>query len=258
MIRVSIATMLCLSLTLVGCDDEEAVEQESTEPIVGVLELPIAYRFQPAAPANAIAIEVAPANLRVDGHTIVELANSKLPEGAVAGDSITELTHAIDSGPARSAATLRLLGSTPWRTTMLILNTLKKSGINTLAFMVRQGTSTEPGYLVIDAYEVREESDEYHEPPATHLLSWSEMPGAWQDMYSACREGPYVDCAFKPESIAEGGKMHMTLFARGNGVKVDLNRFGAPDPEPTAPAEPSSSTASPPSPAQKRSLCLPR
>ena len=236
-IRRFLVPLLALSIGLIGCDDEEE-NQESPDPMVGVMEVPISYRYETSPPSEALAIEVAPGNLRVEGRTIVELDNGKLPADAVSGTTIPELRVQIDAGPARRSATLRLIGSTPWRTTMLILSTLKAANLSEVAIMTRQGVGTDLGYLTLTNWDIREESDEFHEPPATHLRNWNEIAEAWEPMYTACREGQYVDCAYKAPNIAEGGKMHMTLFARGNGVKVELHRFGAPEPEAAAPAQP--------------------
>ncbi len=236
--RAFLPVLLLASLVFTGCGDDGDENQESTDPIVGVLELPISYRYEASAPSDAVAIEIAPANLRVDGHTILELDNGKVPESSVGGapPTITELRSALEGGPARRVATLRILGSTPWRTTMLVLSTLKETRVAEASFMVRQGTGTEIGYLNLTNWEIREELDEFHEPPATHLRSWDEIGDIWEEMYTACRAGPYVDCSFKAPNIAEGGNMHMELFARGNAVKIDLHRFGAPEPEGPAPA----------------------
>ena len=242
--------VLGLSLAFVGCDDEEE-NQESTDPLVGVMELPIAYRYETAAPSGAVEIEVSPSNLRVDAHTVVELDNGKIPDAALVGGTVTELKHAVESGPARRGANLRILGSTPWRTTTLVLQTLKEAGVTDIAFEVRQGAGTEAGYMALGTWDIREQEDEFHEPPATYVRNWDELAPLWEEMYGACREGPYVDCAFKPGNIAEGGRMHMTLFARGNGVKIDLQRVGGPDIEESAPAAPAMIDGiAPPEPAE--------
>ena len=249
----SLAPVLGLGLILglgVGCDEEEE-NQESADPIVGVMELPISYRYDPSAPSGAVEIEIGPSNLRVDAHTVVELENGKIPDGAVVGSVITELKHAIESGPARRAAKLRILGATPWRTTTMVLATLKAANVSDIAFEVRQGAGTEAGYLALGQWDVRDQSDEFHEPPATYARSWSEIADVWEEMYGACRDGQYVDCAFKPAAIAEGGKMHMTLFARGNGVKIDLQRYGAPEPEQAAAPEPALLDGIAPDPAEQ-------
>ena len=133
---------------------------------------------------------------------------------------------------------MSLHANLPYETTTRILATLQAANVHEAAFAVRAGTSTDAAWMVLPRFEVREEVDEFYEWPASHTRAWSELGPVWSDMYSACREEHYVDCAFKATNIAEGGNMHITLFARGNAVKVDLHRFGAPDPEPTRPSGP--------------------
>ena len=53
------STLAVLSLAL-GCDDEsEEAEAESPEPVVGVMELPISFRFD-SEPQNALRVEASP------------------------------------------------------------------------------------------------------------------------------------------------------------------------------------------------------
>lgn len=234
---VLLAGLCALSMSF-GCEDEEAENSESAEPILGIMEMPISFRHQPAAPNNAIQIEASPSRLRLDGTTVLEWESGRVPEASQDGMVIRELATALAAAPTRSAAALSLHANVPYETTGRILATLQAANVHEAAFAVRAGTSTDPGWLVLPRFEVREEVDEYYEWPASHTRGWGELDAVWSDMYSACREDHYVDCAFKAQNIAEGGNMHITLFARGNAVKVDLHRFGAPDPEPTSPSGP--------------------
>lgn len=236
MIRLLILPALVLAI---ACGEEEA-PTESAEPVVGALELPISLRHGPA-PTGAVRIEVAPDRLRVDGHTIMEVAGGEIPMTERSGDQgglITKLAQALSSGPARRSAQLRLHANTPYRTAALVLSTIKRNNINEVSFEVRQGSSTEIGYLTVSSFETRLESDEWAQVPATHQRLWSELEPIWADMYTSCREEHYVDCAFKPGAISQGGKMQITLFARGNALKVELHQFEAPE-QPARPNAPS-------------------
>jgi len=229
--RAVIATIAALALC--ACGEEEPVETESPDPVVGPLELPISFRHETSAPATPLRVEIAPGRLRLDGHTLFEMSGGEIPEGERSGDVVPKLAEAIAGSAARNAAVIRAAAPTPYMTTSLVLNTLSEANIQQVAFAVRKGSTTDMGYLKLDRFQVRAEGDEWVEFPQSHQRRWNELEPIWSDMYSACRENHYVDCAFKPESIAEDGAMQITLFTRGNAVKVELHRFGAPDPEPS-------------------------
>ena len=225
----------------VACDEEEAGEVESAEPIVGVMELPISLRHEGSAPNNAVQIEVAPSKLRVDGHTILDLDNGQVPNAERAGDTITKLTAAISAGSARRVAALRLHANTPYMTTALIMGTLKQANIHEVGIAVRRGTGTDIGWLMLGNIDVREEDQHaWATFPASHQRRWDEIASHWEAMTAACSESEHkVDCAYKPTNIAEGGDMQINLFARGNAVKVEMHRFGEEDAgTPAAPSGP--------------------
>lgn len=229
---------LCASLTAVGCGGEPEEPAESAEPILGVMEMPISFRFEPSEPANAVRIEASPSRLRLDGTTILEWERGRVPEASEDGLGIRELSAAIAAAPARRTAALSLHANLPYATMARIMGSLAAADVHEAAFAVRQGTTTTPGWLGIGRFEVREQSTEPHEWPATHMRGWPLMGEKWQEMYDACRENHYVDCAYKARNVAEGGLMHITLFARGNAVKVDLLRLGEPVPEEATPRGP--------------------
>lgn len=224
----TLIAVLSASLLAFACGGEEEVPEESAEPIMGLMEFPISHRLSPNAPANAIRIELSPTRLRFDGRTLLEVDNGRIPDEARTGDSITALQMAITSGPARRAADLSLHANTPWITTTLVVATLEAAGVTELAFAVRSVGEPNAGYLILDDYDVREEREELYDFPDTHMPAWGNVAMHWETMYGACRENHYVDCAFKPETIAEGGQTHITLFTRGNGVKIELHRVGEP------------------------------
>ena len=226
---------LCLTMTI-ACDEEEPAPTEPEGPIVGALELPISLRHG-AAPSGAVRIELAPDRLRVDSHTILEVEEGAIPMSERSAEQINKLADALRNGPARRSAQLRLYASAPYLTTALIVSTLKAANISQIAFEVRKGQTPDIGYLALDNFGTRLESEEWAEVPATHQRHWDELAPHWAAMYSSCRENHYVDCAFKPGTIATGGKMQMTLFARGNAIKIELHQFEAPEqPTKVAPA----------------------
>lgn len=225
---VLVSCALCLAL--VACDEEEAEETESTEPIVGVMELPISLRHA-EAPNNAVQIEVSPTKMRVDAHTILDLDNGRVADAERAGDTITKLSAAIAGGSARRVAALRLHANTPYMTTALIMGTLKQANIHEVGIAVRRGTGTDVGWLMLGNIDVRDEDQhEWATFPGTHQRRWDEIGQHWEAMTEACTASEHkVDCAYKPASIAEGGDMQINLFARGNAVKVEMHRFGVED-----------------------------
>lgn len=233
-----LAPVLALSLVSVACGEEVPVDEESADPIVGLMELPISLRYTSSAPSNALRIEVSPDRLRLDAHTVVELSGGSLPEGAVgANRQITALKQAIDGGAARRVAELTFYGSTPWDTSLAVFETLQAANIGQLAFVVRAGATTDKGYLMVDDYAMVDPSQELAAFEGPGQRSWDDFRGKWQEIYQACRADHYVDCAYVPGTIAEGGQLHMTLFARGSALKIELHRFGIEDPPPsTGPA----------------------
>jgi hypothetical protein len=228
MSKRTLIAVLSASLLAFACGGEEEVPEESAEPIMGLMEFPISHRLAPSAPANAIGIELSPTLLRLDGRTLIELEGGRIPDEARAGNIITALRTGIESGPARRAAELSLHANTPYITTALLVATLKAANVAQLAFAVRTVGEPNAGFLTIDDYETREEAVDLYEFPAAQMPAWGNVATHWEAMYTSCRENHYVDCAFKPSSIAEGGQTHITLFARGNAVKIELHRVGEP------------------------------
>lgn len=228
MFKRTLVTVLSISLFAFACGGEEEVPEESADPIMGLMEFPISHRLTPNALSNAIRIEVSPTRVRVDGRTVLEIEGGRIPDEGRNGNIISALQTAIDGGPARRGAELSLHANTPYITTSLIVATLKAANVSQLAFAVRTVGEPNPGFLVIDNYETRDEVEELYEFPATHMPAWGNVATHWEAMYSACRENHYVDCAYKPALIAEGGQTHITLFTRGRGVKIELHRVGEP------------------------------
>ncbi len=242
--RLRATTLLlgCLALTVFGtsaCDDPEPAESEASAPAVGPLELPISLRYDTTAPASAVKIEISTGELRLEGQPVLALENGRVPDGERADSSLPKLAEALRSGPARRVAQLRIHGNVPYLTTALVLGTLKAANIHQASFEVRQGTGTNIGHLTLDRFDVRQETDdEWATFPASHQRSWEELAPHWEAMTAACRENHSVDCDYKPANIAEGGQMQITLFARGNAVKVELDRFGVEQPQPDTAAGP--------------------
>ncbi|MCA9616647.1 MAG: hypothetical protein KC586_28005 [Myxococcales bacterium] len=238
MLRLRLALSLLLALTFVACgDDAEGGEAVSTEPTVGLMELALSNRHD-AAPANAADIEISGSAIRLDGRDVLALEGGRVPEAERDGTRVPKLSEALAGAPGRRAATLRIYASTPYQTTALVLGTLKAANVAEVAFAVRRGATTDLGYLKIDGYDVREESSEPATVPATHQRQWAELAPVWESMTEACTASEHkVDCAYKPSTIAEGGDLQITFFARGSAVKLELERVrGVDAPPPSQPA----------------------
>jgi hypothetical protein len=239
MSRHRFAFALLLALGSVACgDDADEAEAASTDPTVGLLELSISNRHD-SEPTNAAAIEISGTAIRLDGRDVVPLDRGRVPDAARDGVRIPSLAQALAAAPARRAAVLRIYASTPYQTTALVLGTLKAANVPEVAFAVRRGATTELGYLKLEGYDVRAEvANEPITVPATHQRTWNELAPVWEAMTQACRDGEhFVDCAYKPTEIAEGGDLQITFFARGSAVKLELDRVrGVDAPAPTQPA----------------------
>lgn len=232
--RNALATFALVPLLFVSaaCEDDAEVQQESADPIVGIMELPISRRSGDPAPNNPLRIEVSPERLRLDAHTLVELQNGRVPASEQSNGAVTKLKNAIQSGAARSAATLRIHVNVPYETTAMVLKSLRDANVRQAGFEVRKGSGAETGWLVIDDFRVEPPSQEPVEFPGASQVMWDDFARAWESMYTACRMALYVDCNPKAIVVAEGGKALLTLWARGNGLKIDVTRFGGPDATP--------------------------
>jgi len=234
MTRTVIVCGLLACVLAVGCDDEEEVEEESPDPIVGVMELPISLRNTASAPSNAVFVEVSPTALRVDRHTVLELTGGRIPSGSRSGETLSTVMEAVNSGPARRAATIELHVNTPWETTSLILGSLKAANIHTVGFKVRKpGGVADMGYLVVENYSVQAASADPAELEGPTQRDWDEFVEVWQESYEGCRrpdanqDTHYVDCTYKPQVALEGGMLEIRFFSRGSALKAEFNRFGA-------------------------------
>jgi hypothetical protein len=195
--------------------------------------LPISLRNTASAPSNAISIEVSPTALRVDRHTVLELTAGRLPAGARSGETLSAVQSAISSGAARRAAIIELHVNTPWETTASLLGSLKAANIHTVAFVVRKpGGVADTGHLVIENYTVQAASADPTELEGPTQRNWDEFVELWQTSYEGCRRPDanqrehYVDCTYKPQVAAPGGKLEIRFFSRGSALKAEFNRFG--------------------------------
>jgi len=222
---------ILFTAVLTACGEQRPTP-ESTGPIVGALELPISLRRVSSAPTDAAHIEVAPGELRLENQKVIDLAQGHVPGAERTSGTITKLQSALRSGPARSIATLRIHVNVPYETTQLILTTLASTGMRRVAFEAREPATPNVGWLVLEQFEVAATSDDPHTFEGASQRTWDEFTAGWQQTFDACRRAHYVDCAFVPNTIAQGGQTNILLFMRGSALKVELTRFGAPEAEP--------------------------
>lgn len=225
--------MLALALPtafLPACGEEPEEVAEPTGPVVGDLSLPLSLRLE-SEPRDSYRFEVSPTELRLDGELVMALDRGDVPEAERSGDVLPKLAEALSGGTARRLASLRMHVNVPWLTTTLILNTLKQANVHEAGFVIRQSPDSNVGFLRLARFEVRPQSDEPAEFPPTHQRQWNELAPIWEQMQTSCREGNSVDCDYKPTNIAEDGNMQILLFARGQALKVQLDRFGIEEEE---------------------------
>lgn len=221
-----------------GCGGSEDQQQAaSTEPIVGVLELPLSHRNNAPAPTEAYRVEIAPSEVRLDGRTVLPLEGARVPQSERAGDVLTKLGAAISGGPARARAAIRMHVNTPWETTIFVLRTLERANVRSISFEVRKpGTTSDTGWLTLESWKVL--------PPGTaptfdpqFVRPWGDFTSQWLAAYDACRGAEYVDCDTVPVVPAPGGEVLVTLRSRGSAVKIEFTRVNGP-PIPEGPARP--------------------
>ncbi len=233
-----LAVVVFLAL-LAGCSDKRKVPAESTTPVVGIMELAVSGRTGDPAPSNPLHIEVAPDRIRLDAHTVVHLSDGTLAAADQVGGIIPKLAGAIGAGPARSSAALMVHVETPFDTLVAILATLKQQHIAQIGFEVRKRSTANTGFIDTASYDVSAPTDPPQPFAAPAQRTWDEMTAVWQQMHDACSLKDQVDCDLVPNPVAQGGQLAITLWVRGNGLKVHLTRFGGPDaaaPKPQAAA----------------------
>jgi hypothetical protein len=213
-----------------ACGEEEASEPPaSTTPIIGAFELPISRNNQGSQPSDAVRIELATNEIRVDGRTLLPLAAGRIAESEVTDRVVTKLRERLQSGNARSRAAVWVSANLPYATLADALQTMHAAGVREAHFAVRrEGSSPDVGWMRLSQWQVVPEGD-------THVRiegasrPWSEFTEFWREVYTACRAGRYVDCDGRPFNIAQGGELGGELWMRERGMKVTFFQFAMPD-----------------------------
>ncbi len=237
---LSLALLSALAAAVAVACGQSSGEEEApvdTTPIVGALELAISRNHDDTAPGNAALIEISPDELRLDHRPVITLERGRAADAEVSGGAITKLRPQLSTG-SRSAATLWVNANVPYLTLAQVMSTLHGAGVREASFAVRRGTTTggELGYMKLSRWRVAPAGTEpvAFESPAR---PWSDFVDHWREMYSSCREGQYIDCDGTPRNIAQGGELMVTLWARGQGMKVTFTQINGPTPEEQAAAE---------------------
>lgn len=208
-----------------ACGSKEEPPAESTEPLVGVLELPISLRNEGAVGADAARIEIAPSALRLDARTLFALESGRIPDAERAGDVLPKLQEALQTGAARRTGAIRMHVNTPLATLVAILATIKAANIQQIAFEVRKGGTIETGWLTLTSVRVEPPGRDPIRFEGVGARGWDEMVAAWEEAYAACRREHYVDCTPKPTTPAAGGMLALTFFARQSAIKAEFTRI---------------------------------
>jgi hypothetical protein len=237
----SFALTCLVSLCSLGfaCGKKEDAAAAPSGPIVGVLDLALSARNSGGAPSDAHEVELAANALNVGGLQVLTLTNGLFAPADQSGDLLPKLKDAFAKTPHAKLVFI-VSSSIPYSSAALVLSTAKAANIQSVAFKVRPpGSQTNTGYLTLDNFTVRPKTknDEDIAIAGAPTRPWSDFTSQWEAVQTACRAAPSGNCAFKPESIAEGGTLRTVLYAAGQGVNVAFFRVGAPPPPPPA-AEP--------------------
>jgi len=254
-----------LFVFVAGCGSKE----EPTAPvqdIVGILELPVAHRGSPSAPTGAARVDIGASELRLDGHSLTTLSNGALAPGDVSAGAIPKLRTALTG--SRATALLYVHSATPYGTTVAVLKTLRDAGVRNAVFAVRRvappptkgapppSPTLTASYLELRDFQVIPETEGEVAFPGLTPIPWPEVGNQWDAIKAACGESPTADCMWKPETLAPGGNAKITLRSRGDGVKVEFLRVGAPV-EVAAPVAPAMIDGVPPPPAAGEEVPVP-
>jgi hypothetical protein len=199
---------------------------------VGALELPISLRSKASAPAGAGEIEISPTELHFASHPVLTLTAAAVgaaDRAGAHGDQIPKLAAALSGGP-HSAIIMTVASGIPYETVALVLSTAKAAGARSVAFQVRPPGGTSSGYLALDSLDVRPKAKNYDEidVPGASKRPWGDFVSQWEAVQNGCRGSQTGSCAFKPESVADGGDLKIVLHSAGQGVNVEFFRIGPP------------------------------
>ncbi len=227
-------TLAAHALVACGQHADEAASTENAPPIVGALELAISRNHAGTQPTGAARIEISPSELRVDGQQVIALERGRAAASEVAGDVITQLRTRLGAG-SRSSAALWVNANVPYLTLAQVMKTIEAAGIHEVSFAVRVGTAgPQTGFMRLARWRVvpaGEEAVTFQSP----ARPWSEFAEHWQEVYDACRGGQYIDCDPRALNPAEGGNLQLTLWARGQGMKLTFQRIAPEGEEAAAP-----------------------
>jgi hypothetical protein len=234
--------VVCLLSCVAACGKKEEAAAPSG-PIVNVLDLALSARNSGTAPSDAHDVEVSSTALNVGGLQVVALTDGLFAPADRSGDIVPKLKDALTKTPHANMV-LSVSSSISYNTAAAVLATAKAANVNSVSFKVRPpGSQTNTGFLTLENFTVRAKTknDEDVAIPGAPTRPWSDFTSQWDAVQSGCRAAPTGNCASKPEAIAEGGNLRMSVYAAGQGVSVGFFRVGAPPPPPPA-AEPAKPT----------------
>ncbi len=238
--RIAVVRHLWLvlpGLVALGCGEEKA-EAPPAPPAVGIMELPISHRAGGSPSAGAVEVEVGPKELRVAGRKVMDLQNGRLPEGTAAPQTLSSLASALRDASGKPIV-LRLYVLVPQGTFVRVVRTLQEAAVGPIHLLVRKGPSTEVGHMVLPPLRFVSASERPVAFQGEAARSWDDFVKQWDAIYEACRDAAErVDCDGRPERVASGGQAELALFVRDEALKLEVHRFGAPEPEEQPPAEP--------------------
>ncbi|MBN1654471.1 MAG: hypothetical protein JXA30_11935 [Deltaproteobacteria bacterium] len=225
-----VIVLFSLLVFFVSCRSGKGTEE--TEPIVKIMELPVALRNKDPEPSSARKVEISFQELRVDGKTVLQLTEGKIPDSERSGLVAPKIESALDN-PRRSHISVEAYSGVPFKTLLLTLGSAQSTGTRNASFRVREpGQTDKTGWLEIKNFKVLESTWEEITFDNVSSRPWTDFVNVWEDVAMACRrQKSVVFCKDMPTKISQRGRLQIILSTAGSAITLEFKQVGEPRPE---------------------------
>ena len=205
-----------------GCGDKES-EEKPAAPIVGAYDLPVSKRND-AKPAGDFVIEVSSNALQANGEKLLDLENGKFKKADVKAGTLPALAAKLNVG---SPVVLKMASLVRFQSLIDVLKTLVSKNVSRVDIGVNTGSGADVGYMTIENFTVLDRKEAV--PESLYVWAWDDILEQWDDFQSACQSGDSVDCDSRAKNAKKGGRALMTLFAKDAALRLQFERYAAPE-----------------------------